>query len=113
MSEPKFKRGDKVLVNRNVVGEIEFYAEDSNIVRVVDRVGGGFNTTTYHITQVDLQPLPEAYEGAHVDAGNPPVDGVADEVTTQVPPPTAGGAVDLDRLQAASARTPKAEPTDE
>lgn len=122
MSE--FKVGDKVLVDSNIVAEIQFFDPTLNIVRYVSRIGGAVNTITAPIRGGGapyLQLLPESYEQAHVDAGNPPVDGAAGEVTTvthpqegvNVPVSTEAGAVDVDRLTAASKRTPKVKPEDQ
>jgi hypothetical protein len=79
----KFERGDKILVNRNVVAEVAQYNElTNNLVYVIRPLGGGTETVTVPISQVTIEPLNPLQEDAHVERADQPVDGVSDEVTT-------------------------------
>ena len=52
-----FNRGDKVLINNNLVATIENYSPETNLVVFVSEpAGGGTNTHTEHIslTTIDL-----------------------------------------------------------
>jgi hypothetical protein len=79
----KFERGDKILVNRNVVAEVLLYDEGTNnLVYVIRPLGGGTETVTVPISQVTIEPLNPLQETAHVERADQPVDGVSDEITT-------------------------------
>jgi hypothetical protein len=79
----KFERGEKVLVNRNVIAEVLRYDEETdNFVYVIRPLGGGTETVTAHISQTTIEPLNPLQEDAHVERVDVPVDGVSDEVTT-------------------------------
>lgn len=58
MSEPKFKRGDKVLVNGGVVATIVRYVPDADLVVWEAPVSGGAtDTTTGHISNTHIEAL--------------------------------------------------------
>lgn len=54
----KFQKGDKVLVNGNLVATIQTYSEANNIVTYVSTPpGGGTDTATGHISQTRIEHL--------------------------------------------------------
>ena len=96
--DPKFKVGDKVLVNRGLVAEVVVWDEPNNLVVYTYKVGLGTDTVTAPISHTDVRPLSEAgevlggedYDHRPVPAaptpgnveGRPATDGSGDELTT-------------------------------
>jgi hypothetical protein len=63
-----FQPGDKVLVNGTTVAEIEYYDEDTNVVRFVEKsASGATNTHTAHISQTKIQNLVTEAVGTDVE----------------------------------------------
>lgn len=78
-----FQRGDRVIVDGNLVAEIENYDEDANLVVYIHRVGGAENRVTAHISLTRL----EAFPGGNVELNDSKihVEESADDEEEQAP----------------------------
>ena len=64
MTEPKFKAGDKVLVDGTVVAVLDRYDVENNIVTWTTAVGGATNTTTNALSHTRIESVSDALQRA-------------------------------------------------
>ena len=70
MSEPKFKKGDKVLINGGIVATIVTYDADPDaniLVYETQLAGGATDTATAHVNNTRIEPFVDQSADLHAD----------------------------------------------